>query len=165
MQCHNCPKSVTNGGTPDESCLTCKCAEYLDNDHKTVVPVDDVTKLQAHVDPLYEREWKGTSPDGSKATERNREDCHKAIEVFKGCHRSSLSYIACILTTFMVAGPSGGMLSSALDGMNLTEMAEKEGYTRQNASQMWNRMVRDNPMLAKVLAGSKRSKKRATIKA
>jgi hypothetical protein len=45
MQCHKCPKSIMNGGTPDEECLTCKSADYLDNDFKTVIPIDDIAKV------------------------------------------------------------------------------------------------------------------------
>lgn len=166
MQCHNCPKSLSNGGTPDESCLTCKCAEYLDNDHKTVIPTDDVSALYSHIEPSY-----GTNGSESavhkntEVNERNREDCKNAINFFKKCHHSSFKHIACLLAAFMMAGSGAPILGAALDGKTMAEYAASEGCTRQNASQRWNKMVKEIPLLAEIVkSSSKKAKKRATFR-
>ena len=167
MQCHNCEKSVTNGGTPDEECLECKCAEYLDNDFKTVTPIDDVSKLQGCVEPTF-LEGKcgnGCVKRNKGVSERNREDCEKVLGVFKNCHHSSFKHIACLLAVFMMSGGGAPMLGSVLNGQNLSECASIMGCTRQNASQRWNKMVKDIPVLSELLkSSSKKARKRVTVK-
>lgn len=165
MQCHNCPKSVTNGGTPDESCLTCKGADYLDNDHRTVTPVGDVSTLHRHIEPSFtDRKDDERLTRNPNVSERNREDCRNALDFFKKCHRSSFSHIACILAAFMMAGSGAPILGAVLDGKTMAEYASSEGCTRQNASQRWNKMVKDIPLLAEIVkSSSKKAKRRAKL--
>lgn len=162
MQCHRCPKSITNGGTPDEECFTCKCAEYLDNDHKTVIPSDDVSRMQIHAEPSYfpkDDDYKdGPFKPKDGITQRNIEDCENVLAELKNCHHTSFQHIACMVALFMMVGNGSNMLGSLLDGRTMAEIAKSTGTTKQNISQKWNRVVSNIPFLSEITAQTKKRK-------
>jgi len=165
----NCPKSVTNGGTPDESCLNCKCAEYLDNDHKIVTPIDDVSKLSSNIDSSYEKDSSSLTKNGElikfnkNKTPQNLEDCENVLKVLKKCHHTSFKYIACMVALFMMVGNGTPMLEAVLDGKTLTEYALAEETSKQNVYQKWNRIAKDIPLLMDITSKSKKCKKRIEL--
>lgn len=151
MQCHNCPKSITNGGTPDEECIKCKCAEYLDNDHKIITPVDDILKVESLIDDQYSSNINDSKEDvitfTKDKTKRNLEDCRNVLDVLKGCHHSSFKHIATMVALFLSLGTYTPMMTTILDGGTLTEYARLENKSKQNAHQIWNRIVDNNPII------------------
>lgn len=132
MQCHRCPKN----GRPDEGCISCKCAEYLDNDHKTVTPVSDVSVLPVET-PAPKHRF-------SVPAEVVR-DCLDVVETLKHCGRRSFPYLLKIFLAFASLGPGAGFLQHVLCGGTFTTYAEGEGITRQAAMQKWNRMSKAVP--------------------
>lgn len=169
MQCHKCPKSITNGGTPDEECFSCIGANYLDNDHKTVITVDDMSKVESYIEPTYEYSESCLNENGEliyfdkDKTPKNLEDCENALKLLKGCHHTSYKYIACILATFMAVGSSAPMFTAALEGKTMAEYATTIKTTRQNVSQMWHRLIAKMPFLKEIVAKSKKIRKRLFI--
>lgn len=172
MQCHKCPKSIMNGGTPDEECLTCKSADYLDNDFKTVIPIDDIAKVESAIESDYYSMYCSDDLENSDGdiiyfnenkTPKNLEDCQNALKFLKNCHHSSYKYIACILATFMAVGGSAPMLHAALEGKTMAEYATTIKTTRQNVSQMWHRLIAKMPFLKEIVAKSKKIRKRLYI--
>lgn len=140
MQCHNCPKN----GNPDEGCLACRCADYLDNDHKTVTPVDDVAKVSAHIVREPARvPFRGLP-------KRNVDDCLNVLDELKKCHHSSYKFIAKIVAVFISVGAAAPMLNAALDGMTLTEYAKSVGISKQASHQKWARLAGKAPVLNNV---------------
>lgn len=147
MQCHNCPHNGKNTG----DCVNCNAADYLDNDHRTVIPVDDICKVEASVSPDAPSSSNSREDDFLHGkTERNYEDCMKVLNVLKTCDRSSLGVIATILGLFMSVGSSMPLMVSMVSGDTFQQYAEKHNITKQSANKTWNRVVRENPILATI---------------
>lgn len=104
MQCHRCPKD----GRPDEACLSCRCAEYLDNDHKTVSPVGDFAAVGRRVlrvpkaDPF---------PNTPRHVVR---DCANVLEELKHCHPDSFPHLFRLFALFVTT--NAALLTGVLQG-------------------------------------------------
>lgn len=114
MQCHRCPKN----GKPDEACLTCKCAEYLDNDHKVVTPVPDTSVL-----PIEKPCGKARFPVPDEVVR----DCLDVTETLKHCDRQSFPYLLKLFVVFASLGSGAPLFQHVLCGGTFTSYAVGEG--------------------------------------
>lgn len=137
MQCHRCPKN----GKPDEACLTCKCAEYLDNDHKTVTPVPDMSVL-----PTKNTDGKAKFSVPDEVVR----DCLDVTETLKHCSHRSFPHLLRLFVVFASLGSGAALFQHVLCGGTFTSYAIGEGTSRQAVSQRWTRMSRAVPEIERV---------------
>ena len=145
MQCHNCQYN----GKGNEICLSCKSADYLDNDFKTVSPVGDISEVQKNIDTnyLYNKQSKPLINFSADKTPQNLEDCENVLKELKKCHYSSFKHIACIVTLFLSVGIHTPLLVSVLNGESFSDYAKQKNVSKQSVQQLWNRLVKNNNLL------------------